>query len=113
MARSAKAVIDAAVEDGARWERAGFLGVIATAVVSLGVILTGAVVRDVWIAMSGAIGGAGIIGPLLAYTYRIRREIFRIRVYGIALTQARSPQEAVTILRTILDRPSKSDGKPQ
>ncbi len=113
VARSAKTVIDAAIEEGARWEQLSYLVAVVTGLILLGVIVAGAVMHDVWIAMSGAIGCVGIIVPLIVYTNRIRRDKIRIRLYEITLVRAKDSQEAIAILREILDRPSRLEGKRQ
>jgi hypothetical protein len=111
VARSAKSIIDAAVEEGAKWERLCFVFVALAGLVSLGVMVTGAVMREGLIALSGGVGGVGIVGSLLTYASKIRRDKIRIRLYEVALAMAKTAPEAAEILREVLGRPAKSEGK--
>ena len=111
VARSAQTVIDAAVEEGAKWERMCFGLVIAAGLVALGVMVTGAVLREGLVALSGGVGGAGVLGSLLAYANGVRRDKVRIRLYEIALAKAQTATEAAAILREALGRGPGSGSK--
>lgn len=111
VARSTKTVIDAAVEENARFERLCFIFIGATALVSLGVMIAGAVTSNGLIAISGAAGGAGVVGSLLAYLNSVRRDRVRLRLLEIAFAKAGTAQEAAAILREALGHPAKSEGK--
>lgn len=111
MPRSAKAVIDAAVEEGAKWERMCFVFVALTGFVSLGVMVGGAIMREGVVALAGGIGGAGLVGSLLAYINAVRRDKVRVRLYEIPLALAKTGPEAADILRDALGRPARSGGK--
>lgn len=105
MARSAKSVIDEAVAEGAKWERLCFVFVALAGLVSLGVMVSGAVMREGLVALGGGVGGAGVVGSLLAYANNVRRDKVRIRLYELALGQAKTARESADILREALDRP--------
>ncbi len=111
MARSAKTVIDAAVEEGAKWERLCFVFVALAGLVSLGVMVAGAVMREGLVALSGGVGGTGVVGSLLAYANGVRRDKVCIRLYEIPLALAKTAPEAAEILREALGRPAKTGGK--
>ena len=79
--------------------------------VALGVMVTGAVLREGLVALSGGVGGAGVVGSLLAYANGVRRDKVRIRLYEIALAKATTAEEAAAILRDALGRRAKQDKK--
>lgn len=112
MARSAKTVIDAAVEEGAKWERFCFFFAVLAGLVSLGVMVAGTVMREGLVAMSGGVGGTGLVWAILAYANNVRRDKVRIRLYEIPLALAKTAPEAAEILRDALGRTAKTGGKP-
>lgn len=107
--RSAKDVIDAAVIEGARWERTCFAFVLCAGLLAFGVMIAGAVLRDGLVALGGGVGGSGMVASLLAYTNAVRRDKVRVRLYEIALAKATTAEEAAKILREALNRPARGE----
>jgi hypothetical protein len=100
------------VIEGAKWERLCFIFVALAGFTSLGVMVTGAATHEGLVALSGGVGGTGVVGSLLAYANGVRRDMIRIRLYEIPLAIAKTAPEAAEILREALGRPAKTGGKP-
>ena len=105
--RSAKEVIDAAIEDSRGWERVclGLMLIFAAGGISL--LILGAL-RDDWgIAGTGA-GSVALFAPSLWAAMHIRQTNIRVRLLEIPLQKAKTAEEAARIIEGMF-RPTRGN----
>jgi hypothetical protein len=96
--RSAKDVIDTAVQENRSWEWLSYILTILFAVVGLVVLMVGAVKGDGLVSLSGSLAAA-LFWPAMRSANNIRQANIRIRLYELALAQAANAREAADIIR--------------
>jgi hypothetical protein len=106
--RLAQDVIDAAISENRSWEWLGYCLTTAFAVIGLAV-LVGAIQGNGGVAASGA-GAGALFWPAMHYAVNIRRANIRIRLFEIALNQAKNGKEAAGMIREAMGYAAPSGG---
>jgi hypothetical protein len=96
--RPAREIIDAAIQENRSWEWLSYALTIAFAVVGLTVLVVGAIQGEGVIAASGAAASA-LFWPAMRNAVLIRRANIRIRMFELALSQAKNSKDAATLIR--------------
>ncbi len=98
--RTAREVIDAAIQENRAWERTCLAFTVAFALTGIGVVIAGAVRDNGIVALSGAAAGA-LFWPGLRYASATRRENVALRMLELSLTHAKTGQQAADAIREV------------
>ena len=107
--RSAKDVIDAALQDNSSWEWLCYIAVILLIATGLAGFVTGIILGRDLVAIGGA-GVTALVWPALRFAGRLRDANIRIRMYELPLSRADTADDAARILNEALGHPSSSAG---
>lgn len=105
--RSAREVIDAAIEENRAWERLGMILTAATGVAGFGLLVAG-FVQGGWLLGGLGVAASSLLVPAGVAARRSRRENVRMRLLELQLQKTKSAAEMNRLIEAVFDdRPKK------